>query len=154
MAAAIACDIHPLNNLRVLQSLRSDFKADANQVDEWIARWTMRGFAALEAMITRYGGTFAFGDTPTIADCCLIPQVYSARRFGIDLGAFPLIRAVDAHCAGLAAFVQAQADGQPDADQNSIISGPVDSASALPVSTGIAEEHRVDIASPSSAPAQ
>jgi maleylpyruvate isomerase len=142
MAAAIACDIHPLNNLRVLQSLRSDFKADANQVNEWIARWVMPGFTALEAMITRHGGTFAFGDTPTIADCCLIPQVYSARRFGVDLGAFSRIRGVDTHCAGLAAFFQAQADGQPDADQKSIIRCPVDLASTLPLSTEIDEALR------------
>lgn len=142
MAAAIACDIHPLNNLRVLQSLRSDFKADADQVNEWIARWIVAGFTALEAMITRHGGMFAVGDAPTIADCCLIPQVYSARRFGVDLGAFSRIRAVDAHCAGLAAFVQAQADGQPDADQKSIIPGPVDLAGTLPLSTEIDEALR------------
>jgi maleylpyruvate isomerase len=129
MAAAIACDIHPLNNQRVLQSLRSDFKADADQVDEWIARWIMAGFTAVEAMITRHGGMFAFGDTPTIADCCLIPQVYSARRFGVDLGAFSRIRGVEAQCAGLPAFVQAQADGQPDADQRLIIPRSVDPAS-------------------------
>ena len=130
VAAVIACDIHPLNNLRVLQSLRSYFRADAPQVNDWIARWITSGFTAVEAMIARHGGTFVFGNDPTIADCCLIPQVYSARRFGADPGAFPRICAVDAYCAGLPAFLQAQADSQPDANP-----GAAGRAGTLPSAT-------------------
>jgi maleylpyruvate isomerase len=85
MAGLVCCDIHPLNNLRVLQALRQDFQASEAQVSAWIARWIGTGFDALEVLIARHGGDFAFGDAATMADCCLIPQVYSAQRFGIDL---------------------------------------------------------------------
>jgi len=116
MAGAIACDIHPLNNLRVLQSLRHDLGADKAQIAAWEARWITTGFAALEASVARHGGRFAFGDTPTLADCCLIPQIGSARRFGVDLAAFPRLVAVDAHCATLNPFRAAAPAAQSDAD--------------------------------------
>ncbi|MGZ3306747.1 MAG: glutathione S-transferase C-terminal domain-containing protein, partial [Asticcacaulis sp.] len=101
-------------NLRVLNALRADFGASDPQVSQWIARWIGEGFAALEQMI---GGRFCFGDTPTLADCCLVPQVYNAERFKVDLLSFPKIRAVTDACASLPAFVHAHPDNQPDADR-------------------------------------
>jgi maleylpyruvate isomerase len=116
MAALIACDIHPLNNLRVLQALRSDLAADQSQVDAWIGRWIGDGFAALEALLARHGGAYAFGDAPTLADCCLAPQVYSAERFKVDLAPYPRIRAAAARAGELKAFAEAHPSRQPDAD--------------------------------------
>jgi maleylpyruvate isomerase len=116
MAASIACDIHPLNNLRVLNALRANFAASQEQLEAWIAHWIGEGFAALETWIGRCGGDFAFGDSPGMADCCLVPQVFSARRFNVDLSAFPLIEAVDSRARSLAAFAAAHPDLQPDAD--------------------------------------
>ncbi len=113
-AQTIACDMHPLHNLRVLQALRRDLVADDAQVQVWIARWIGAGFSALEQQVARHGGLFAFGDAPTIADCCLVPQVYSARRFGVDLVAFPRLVAIDARCAALPAFQRAHANQQVD----------------------------------------
>lgn len=116
MAQVIACDIHPLNNLRVLQSLRHDLGADQAAVSAWIARWIGAGFAALEGMIGAQDGDFAYGDTPGLVECCLVPQVGSARRYGVDLTAYPRIVAIDARCAALPAFRQAVPETQPDAD--------------------------------------
>lgn len=115
MAALIACDVHPLNNLRVLRALRRELKASDEQLFAWEARWIGDGFAALEQLIARHGQGFCFGDTPTLADCCLIPQVYSAVRFGVDLQPYPLIRAVDARAGEMDAFAAAHPDRQPDA---------------------------------------
>lgn len=115
MAATVACDIHPLNNLRVLQTLRRDFGADESAVAAWMARWMGEGFAALEMMIARHGRGFAFGDTPTIADCCLVPQVYSAERFAIDLTPYPQLMAAVNRGRALPAFQAAHPDRQPDA---------------------------------------
>ena len=94
MAALVACDIHPLNNLRVLKTLRETFGADQDAVDAWAGRWIIAGFEALEALIARHGEGWCFGAAPTLADCCLIPQVYSARRFNTPLDAFPRILAI------------------------------------------------------------
>jgi maleylpyruvate isomerase len=116
MAGAIACDIHPLNNLRVLQVLRADLGAGDEQVAAWIARWITEGFTALEVMVARHGGNFAFGDLPTLADCCLVPQVYSANRFGVDFTAFPRIRDVALRAERLAPVAAAHPSRQPDAD--------------------------------------
>ncbi len=116
MASTIACDIHPLNNLRVLQSLRRDLGASQQVVQDWISRWIRDGFAALEAMVGSHGAGFCFGDTPTLADCCLIPQIYNARRFNVDLTDFPALLAVDAKCAQLDAFARALPERQADAD--------------------------------------
>lgn len=116
MAALIACDIHPLNNLRVLSALRETFAATPEQVSGWIARWISDGFAALEDMIARHGGRFAFGDTPTLADCCLVPQVYSAERFGVDLAPYPRLRAAVEAALTLPAVATAHPARQPDAD--------------------------------------
>ena len=116
MAALIGCDIHPLNNLRVLGSLRRDFNADQTTVDAWAARWIAPGFDALEALVERHGAGWSFGDAPTLADCYLIPQLYSARRFNIDLTPWPVLRAVEERALAHPAFAAAHPDRQPDAD--------------------------------------
>lgn len=114
MAQTIACDIHPLNNLRVLTCLRQAMGAGEEQVSAWIAHWIHEGFHALEIYVQRHGGRFAFGDAPTMADCCLVPQVYSARRYGVDLSPYPAIVAVEACCAELASVRIAHPDHQGD----------------------------------------
>lgn len=115
MCALVACEIHPLNNLRVLRALRGDFGADEAQVGAWVAHWIGEGFAALETLIARHGGACAFGDTPTLADCYLVPQVYNARRFEVDLAPYPtLVAAADA-VAALPAVASAHPDRQPGA---------------------------------------
>lgn len=116
MAAVVCADIHPLNNLRVLRALRDDLAASEEQVQQWMARWIDAGFATLEQMIARHGKGFAVGDKPTMADCCLVPQVYSARRFGVDLSPYPHIRAVDEIAQRHPAFAKAHPDRQADAD--------------------------------------
>ncbi len=116
MAALIGCDIHPLNNLRVGKALRESFGADQAAVDAWAARWIMPGFEALEALVARHGAGWCFGAAPSLADCYLIPQIYSARRFGVPLDAFPRLLAIDATAAGHPAFIAAHPDAQPDAD--------------------------------------
>lgn len=116
MAAMIGCDIHPLNNLRVLDYLKVDLNVQQHQIDAWIARWIGDGFSALEKMLARYSGAFAFGDTPTLADCYLVPQVYSARRFRVDLSPFPLVQKVSGAAELVPAFGAAHPAAQPDAD--------------------------------------
>ena len=116
MAALVGCDIHPLNNLRVLKALRNDFGADQDAVDAWAARWIAPGFDALETLTARHGAGWSFGDAPTLADCYLIPQLYSARRFNLDLSAWPALLAVEARALDHPAFVAAHPDRQPDAD--------------------------------------
>ncbi len=116
MAALIGCDIHPLNNLRVGKALRETFGADQAAVDAWAARWILPGFDALEALVGERGAGWCFGDAPTLADCYLIPQVYSARRFNVPLGSFPRLLAIDAAAALHPAFIAAHPDNQPDAD--------------------------------------
>ena len=115
MAATIACDIHPLNNLRVLKVVRA---LDPNEGagDRWAARWIGDGFAALEVQIARHGGGFAFGDTPTLADCHLVPQVYSAERFEVDLSPYPRLMAAAERARAHPAIASAHPDRQPDAD--------------------------------------
>ena len=113
MCGLIACDIHPVNNLRILNALRDDFDAGDTQISQWITRWVSDGFDALE---TRIGDSFCFGDTPTLADACLAPQVYNAQRFKIDLSPWPKIRAVAQSCEALPAFAAARPEAQPDAD--------------------------------------
>ena len=115
MALAIACDIHPLNIPRVQRELKSTFGAQQAQLDAWIARWIGEGFEHIEREVARHGAGFAFGATPSLVDCCLIPQVASARRFGVDLAPYPHIRAVDDAAAHHPAFVAARPDMQPGA---------------------------------------
>lgn len=114
IAALIGCDIHPLNNLRVLTRIRSQFGADNAQVKDWIGHWIHAGFGALETLIARDGGRFAFGDTPTMADCYLVPQVYNAERYKVDLGAYPHTLAVAEAARALPAFAAAHPELQPD----------------------------------------
>jgi len=116
MAALIGCDIHPLNNLRVLGSLRRDFSADQATVDAWAARWIAPGFDALQTLVERHGAGWSFGDAPTLADCYLIPQLYSAGRFNIDLTPWPTLLAVEEKASAHPAFAAARPDRQPDAD--------------------------------------
>lgn len=115
MAALIGCDIHPLNNLRVGKALREGFAADQAAVDAWAARWIIPGFEALEALVARQGAGWCFGDAPTLADCYLIPQIYSAARFNVPLDAFPRLLAIDAVAREHPAFAAAHPDNQPDA---------------------------------------
>lgn len=115
MTAAIAADIHPLNNLRVLSALRADFAAENSQVSAWIARWISEGFAALEQMVARHGGAYAYGDDLTFADVLLVPQVYSARRYKVDTTAYPRLIAAADRAAALPPIAAAHPDRQPDA---------------------------------------
>jgi maleylacetoacetate isomerase/maleylpyruvate isomerase len=114
MAQIVASDIHPVNNLRILRAL-TDLGVDEPGREAWIGRWITDGFTALEAMVARHGAGYAFGDAPTLADCCLVPQVYNAERFKTDLTPFPAIRAVAARCAEHPAFAAAHPNQQPDA---------------------------------------
>ena len=117
MAAIVACDIHPLNNMRVQKQLtRLGVDPDGRML--WTQRWINDGFTALEPMIAAHTAGFAFGAQPTIADCLLIPQVYSAENYKVDLSPYPAIRAVAARCAEHPAFQAAHPDRQPDAVAN------------------------------------
>ncbi|WP_242526422.1 maleylacetoacetate isomerase [Novosphingobium sp. KA1] len=116
MAALIGCDVHPLNNLRVLQKLRSDFSASESQVNGWIAHWISEGFSALEVLVGRYGEGLCHGDRPSLADCYLVPQLYSAERFGVDLTPYPRLRAIGARMAALPAVQAAHPARQPDGE--------------------------------------
>jgi len=115
MAALIGCDIHPLNNLRVLRALKHDFAASQEQIDAWAARWIGEGFAALEQLVSTHGGRFAYRHTPTLADCYLVPQLYNAERFKVDLSPFPKLLAAGAAARALAPIERAHPAHQPDA---------------------------------------
>ena len=106
LAAIVGCDIHPINNRRILETLRKQFGCDEAAVNAWCGTWIAAGFDAIEALLAAdtARGHFCFGDQPTIADVYLVPQVESARRFGVDLARWPLIQAVDAACAALPSF--------------------------------------------------
>ena len=116
MAMTVACDIHPLNNLRVLQHLKGELEADQEDLDRWTANWIEAGFGALEAMIARHGGRFAFGDTLTAADCHLVPQVYSAERFNVDCSRWPRLSQAVENARAAPPIAAAHPDKQPDAD--------------------------------------
>ena len=118
LSLAMACDIHPLNNLRVLKYLTGPMGLDEAARDAWIAHWHGIGLAALEADLARdaHRGRYCAGDTPTMADCCLVPQLFAARRFGMDLAPFPTLLAVEAACLDLPAFRQAHPALQPDSE--------------------------------------
>ncbi|MEL6415172.1 MAG: maleylacetoacetate isomerase [Pseudomonadota bacterium] len=105
-ADIVACDIHPLNNSSVLKYLREKFAADAETVGTWYGTWITRGFEALEALAPK-SGNFLFGEAPGLAEICLVPQISNARRFNIDLSAFPRLLEVDAACAQIPAFSNA-----------------------------------------------
>ena len=110
MALVIACDIHPLNNLRVLKYLKNELGQDDAVKDAWLSHWMREGFAALEAMAEARPGRFLFGDAPTLADICLVPQIYNARRFNVPVDDFPRLVQADAEAARLEAFAAAHPD--------------------------------------------
>ena len=118
MALAVACDIHPLNNLRVLTYLRREFGQDDAGVNRWAQHWISAGFDALERWIARHStsGRHAWGDAPTLADVFLLPQVVNARRVSLDLAPWPRLVAVATHLETLPAFAAARPDAQPDAE--------------------------------------
>ena len=107
LALSIACDIHPLNNLRVLRRLEQQFSADQASKDAWYRHWVDTGLRAFERQIEHTRGQYCYGDTVTLADLTLIPQVYNARRFQCDLSAYPNIVAIEQQCLSLTAFAQA-----------------------------------------------
>jgi len=117
LAAIVGCDIHPINNRRILEYLRKTLACDEAAVQAWCATWIDAGFAALEALLAAdpRRGAFCFGDAPTLADVYLVPQVESARRFKVDLAPYPHIVAIDRACAELDAFRRAAPAVQPDA---------------------------------------
>ncbi len=118
LAQNIACDIHPVNNLRVLQYLDKHFAATQEQKDAWYRHWVNAGLLAVEQLLAAHPATGAFchGDAPTLADCCLVPQVFNARRFDCPLDAMPTIRRIVAACEALPAFRNAAPAMQPDAE--------------------------------------
>lgn len=118
IALAIACDIHPLNNLRVLRYLARQLQVGEEGRSAWYRHWCEQGLAALERTLAADArvGTYCHGDTPTLADCCLIPQVANAERAGCDLSAMPTLLRIHAACMRLDAFVAAAPENQPDAE--------------------------------------
>lgn len=118
IAQTIACDIHPLNNLRVLAYLSRHFAIDEAQKADWYRHWVDSGLAAVESLLAGHPqtGRYCHGDTPTLADCCLVPQVFNARRFNCTLDALPTVRRIVAACEELEAFAAAAPDRQPDAE--------------------------------------
>lgn len=118
LALSVACEIHPLNNLRVLDYLDHELGVTSQAKGAWYQRWVALGLGALEAELAGnpQTGRFCHGDSPSMADCCLIPQLYNARRFNCDLTAYPTLRSIELNCAALPAFRDAAPDCQPDAE--------------------------------------
>jgi maleylpyruvate isomerase len=114
LALAIACDIHPLNNTSPLRYLKTVLGQEQSKIDAWYHHWVLEGFEALETMVRP--GPYAFGGEVTLADVCLVPQIYNARRLKVPLDRFPKLVAIDAACAKLPAFEQARPENQPDAE--------------------------------------
>jgi len=115
VAQAIACDIHPLNNLRVLNYLKAELGRVNDARGAWYRHWVATGFAALEQQLATSAGQYCFGDTPTLADVCLLPQVFNAQRFAVDMDAYPLLARIAANLDALPAFADAHPSRQPDA---------------------------------------
>ncbi len=113
---AISCDIHPIDNLRVLKYLSNELKVTEEQKVTWYRHWVVEGFNKIEAMLP--GGDFCFGDSPTLADACLVPQVYNALRFEVDMTHYPKIAKVYEHCNHIQAFIKARPENQPDAPKS------------------------------------
>jgi len=115
---SICCDIHPLNNLRVLQYLKGPLQADGEQFSAWYAHWIHEGYRSAEQFAKQHSadGLFVFGDAPTLADVCLIPQTYNARRFNVALDEFPTLVSIVDSCNELPAFKAAIPEAQPDAE--------------------------------------
>lgn len=118
LALTIACDVHPLGNLRVLNYVGDTLGAGEEGRKAWACHWIALGFEAFEEMLSRPGaptGLFCHGDIPGMADCCLVPQVFNARRFGLDLAPYPTVKRIAEHCEALAPFVMAHPANQADA---------------------------------------
>ena len=116
LAQMVVCDIHPIGNLRVLQYLQRELGVDNDQKLAWSRHWIEIGFEAIEAVLAKdHAGKFCEGDSPGLADCCLVPQVYNARRFEVSLDRYPTIVRIDEACAALDAFKRAAPEVQPDA---------------------------------------
>lgn len=113
-ANMVACDIHPLNNLRILKYLRAELGHDDDAVNTWYRHWVVLGFDALEALIE--DGGYCHGGAPSLADVCLMPQIFNARRFNVDVTSYPKIAAVEKTCGALEAFAKAHPSNQPDAE--------------------------------------
>jgi maleylacetoacetate isomerase len=120
LAQVIACDIHPINNLRVMQYLEREFNVPEVERERWSRHWIVEGFKALEAMLADNPstGVFSEGDDPSLADVCLVPQVYNAKRWSVDMSAFPTIARINEECLKLAAFDRARPENQPDAPKS------------------------------------
>jgi len=118
LAQVVACDIHPVNNQRILRYLEKEFDADESARNKWYRHWIIEGFNALEKLLdgNPATGNFCHGDQPTIADICLVPQVFNAKRFSVDLEPYPTISRVNGHCLVLKAFADAVPEKQADAN--------------------------------------
>jgi maleylpyruvate isomerase len=116
LAAIVGCDIHPVNNRRILEALRHDFSADEAAIDRWCGTWISAGFDAYDALVRSHGaGPFSFGAQPSLAEVYLVPQIESARRFKVDIARWPRLAEIDAACSRLEAFARAAPAVQPDA---------------------------------------
>jgi maleylpyruvate isomerase len=118
MAMVIACEVHPIQNLRVLTLVKREYQQTDEQVNQWARHWIDLGLSALEQMILAQPnrGKFCFGDTPTLADICLVPQLGNARRYGCDLAQYPTIVSIEKNCVTIPAFANAAPEKQPDAE--------------------------------------
>lgn len=118
MALIIACEVHPIQNLRVLQYVKREYNQSDDQVNRWAQHWIDLGLAPLEQMIVAQPrrGKFCFGDTPTLADICLVPQLGNARRYGCGLSPYPAILEIEKNCMAMPAFADAAPEKQPDAE--------------------------------------
>ena len=118
LSQMIAADIHPVNNLRVLKYLGEELEASPDRKNAWYRHWVELGLDALERQLAGHpaSGRFCHGDAPSMADCCLVPQLYNARRFACELSGYPTLLAIEANCARLPAFDAARPEAQPDAE--------------------------------------
>lgn len=117
ISLAIACDIHPLNNLRVLKYLTGQVRVHEDVKNAWVRHWIELGLQALERRLSAdRRGAYCVGTQPTMADCCLVPQLFNAQRFGVDLAPYPALGSIDAACQALPAFAAAHPAAQPDAE--------------------------------------
>ncbi len=114
----IACDMQPLNNMSVTSYLQQDLNADDDAIHRWYTRWMHRGFGALELQVADNGGHYCHGSAPGLADCLLIPQMFNAFRFGVDMTPFPTLCSIYEHCNTLEAFIAANPANQPDTPTN------------------------------------
>ncbi len=116
LAQDIACDIQPLGNLRVLNALKTNYQLTQSEAFAWAADWIRRGFDGIEKRLATQAGKYCFDFDVTLADVCLVPQVYNAKRFGVEMSDYPLISKIAQNCNELDAFIRAHPDNQPDAD--------------------------------------